>query len=33
VRLGLHVSILPHMDDGLNNGAWRNAQRIHPLEK
>ncbi len=33
MQLGLHIAVLPHINDGLNNGAWRNAQRINPLER
>jgi hypothetical protein len=33
VRQGYHISITPHLDDGLNSGAWRNSQKINPLRK
>ena len=33
VDLGFDVAFTPHLDDGLNNGAWRNAMLINPLQK
>ena len=33
VDLGFDIAFTPHLDDGLNNGQWRNAMRINPLEK
>lgn len=33
VGLGFDVAFTPHLDDGLNNGQWRNAMLINPLQK
>lgn len=33
VGLGFDIAFTPHLDDGLNNGQWRNAMLINPLQK
>lgn len=33
MSLGFDIAFTPHLDDGLNNGQWRNAMLINPLEK
>lgn len=33
VDMGFDIAFTPHLDDGLNNGQWRNAMRINPVER
>jgi len=33
VEMGLDSAITPHLDDGLENGGWRNALVFDPLVK
>jgi hypothetical protein len=33
VDLGFDIAFTPHLDDGLNNGQWRNAMLINPIER
>lgn len=30
---GLHISVTPHLDDGMNLGAWRNDLDLDPYKK
>jgi hypothetical protein len=33
VDMGFDIAFTPHLDDGLNNGQWRNAMKINPVER